>query len=93
MIIFRFLKLFKKIHKFLSVVSYFTTRSWNFKSYNAQKLCARMSEKDRELFFCNLRDLDWSEFFDHYMLGIRTYLLKDPESTLPAAKVRYNRYV
>lgn len=87
----RMIKIYNKIHKYSSVISYFATQSWNFKSENVNNLCNRMSDKDKQLFFCNLKELKWSEFFMFYCRGIRLHIVKDTEDTIPEAKVRFNR--
>lgn len=50
-----------------------------------------MSERDREIFFCNLKELDWDEFFQFYCLGIRRYIIKDSDDTIPEARVKFVR--
>lgn len=50
-----------------------------------------MSKEDKELFFCDLRKIDWDEYFKEYIKGIRLYLLQDPLETLEAARVKWSR--
>lgn len=50
-----------------------------------------MSDDDKRIFFCDLRQLDWQDYFIEYFKGIRIYLIKDPEDTLKAARVKYQR--
>lgn len=84
-------KAYTKIHKFSAVISYFSTREWVFKSQNVQKLVAKMSDKDRKIFFCDLNDLDWDFFFQSYLRGVRVYLIQDPMDTLPEARKKWIR--
>lgn len=85
------LKVYKKIHTFTNVIAYFSTRSWDFKSHRIRNLISQMSEDDKKIFNCDLRTLDWEEFFPDYMAGIRTYLIKEPLDNLDQAKVRYKK--
>ncbi|EFA05024.1 fatty acyl-CoA reductase wat [Tribolium castaneum] len=87
----KMLRIYKKIHKFTSVISYFSTRTWIFQSSNVQKMIERMSEADQKIFFCDLKKLDWNKFFATYLRGIRIYLLQDPIETLEEAHIRWNR--
>lgn len=47
-----------------------------------------MSPVDRQLFFCDVRELDWIEFGKTYSMGLRQWSIHDPISTLPEAKRR-----
>ncbi|XP_060533075.1 fatty acyl-CoA reductase wat-like [Cylas formicarius] len=84
-------KVYKKIHKFSDVISYFATRSWKIQSARVHQLISKMSGEDQDLFFCDLRKLDWNEFYLSYLRGVRVYLLKDPMDTLPQARKRWSR--
>lgn len=84
-------KVYNKIHKYTNVISYFSTQNWTFQVDNMHRLCDRMSPQDKELFFCDLKKLNWSEFFINYCKGIRLYIIKDPDDTIPEARVRFTR--
>lgn len=87
------MKAYKKIHKFCNVIAYFSTRHWEFRSERIKAICEDMSKEDKEIFFCDLRKIDWDEYFKEYIKGIRLYLLKDPLATLEAARIKWNRFV
>ncbi|KAJ8916661.1 hypothetical protein NQ315_000306 [Exocentrus adspersus] len=87
----KMMKIYAKIHKFSTVISYFCTRQWVFKSENVRRLLAKMSNDDKATFFCDLRELDWDLFFQHYLRGVRVYLVHDPMDTLPEAMRKWNR--
>lgn len=87
----RLVKAYKKIHKFCNVIAYFSTRHWEFRSERVRAICEDMSKEDKELFFCDLRKIDWDEYFKEYIKGIRLYLLQDPLETLEAARVKWSR--
>lgn len=52
-----------------------------------------MTLKEKNIFFSDLKDLDWVAYFDDYAKGARVYLTQDPLDTLDVAKIRYKRYV
>ncbi|XP_023160221.1 fatty acyl-CoA reductase wat-like [Drosophila hydei] len=87
----RLLNTYKKIHKFMNVISYFSTRDWDFRINNIQSLWSRMSNVDKDEFFFDMQQLDWDFFLQQYFRGIRKYLLKDPLETMPKALVKWNR--
>ncbi|XP_018318580.1 fatty acyl-CoA reductase wat [Agrilus planipennis] len=87
----RLIKVYKKIHKFCAVISYFSTRSFEFGSKRVRSMIRNMTEQDQKIFFCDLRKLDWDEFFLEYTEGIRVYLIGDPIETLEAAKIRWRK--
>lgn len=88
---FSLLKTYKKIHRFMDVIEYFSMRQWEFPMDNMNNLWAALTPRDQELFNFDISKLDWDVFLHHYYLGIRQYLLKDPMETIPAATARYKR--
>ncbi|KAF5284905.1 hypothetical protein FQA39_LY16860 [Lamprigera yunnana] len=87
----RLLKIYKKIHRFTAVISYFCTRNWNFKSSRYQCILRKMTAEDRQLFFHDLKELNWDEYFTEYIKGIRVHLIGDPLHTMDAAKSKWLR--
>lgn len=85
------LKAYRKIHKFSTVISYFSTQSWTFKRDNVMKLYNAMSDDDNKIFFCDIRKIDWHKYFKTYIKGVRVYLSGDSLDTLELAKVRMKR--
>ncbi|KAK9884343.1 hypothetical protein WA026_005293 [Henosepilachna vigintioctopunctata] len=86
------LKVYKKIHKFIDVLSYFTTRNFEFQSTRVRNLIQKMSSEDQKIFFCDLKELDWNVYFKVYLKGVRVYLLQDDMKTLDDALVRWRRF-
>lgn len=89
----RLLNTYKKIHRFMHVIEYFSMRQWDFQIDNVRNLWHRLSDKDKDIFFFDMTQLDWDLFLQQYFRGIRQYLLHDPLDTIPQALVRWNRYV
>ncbi|XP_066585304.1 fatty acyl-CoA reductase wat-like [Prorops nasuta] len=87
----RLLKIYKKIHRFMDVLNYFTTKEWKFGNERLKSLVCKMSKEDRANFLCDMMEVDWDLFFQTYILGIRLYLIKDPMETLPQARVKWQR--
>lgn len=89
----RLVTMYKKINKFSDVIQYFCTNEWTFTNENIRKLWASMNSCDRQLFFMNIADICWLDYFKSYMKGIRIYLVKDDLGTLSEAKIKKNRFV
>lgn len=89
----RLLKIYKKIHKFMDVLNYFTLKEWDFTNDNVKALHKKMTPEDRENFHCNMMEVCWDTYFQTYIVGIRVYLIKDPLDTLPEARVKWQRYI
>lgn len=87
----KMLKVYKKIHKFSSVLSYFCTREIKFCNTSTQQLWNRTSDIDKKLFPFSMREINWNEYFDDYMPGIRRYLLKESDETVPQARIKWKR--
>ncbi|KAL0100178.1 hypothetical protein PUN28_019540 [Cardiocondyla obscurior] len=87
----RLLKVYKKIHKFMDVLNYFSTQEWKFTNERLHMLMSKLTFKDREQFYCDIRKVDWNTYFETYIRGIRVYLIKDPLDTLPQARIKWQR--
>ncbi|KDR09346.1 hypothetical protein L798_15114, partial [Zootermopsis nevadensis] len=84
--------IYKKIHKFVDVISYFSTQQWKFTNDNVQTLWKRMSPEDQKLFDFNIANIDWQSVFRDSMQGLRIYVAQETTDTIEDAKKRYRRY-
>jgi alcohol-forming fatty acyl-CoA reductase len=76
----------KKIYTGLGVLQFFTTRRWEFKSENFQKLQETLSAEENEIFRTSTLNIDNEEYIKQCILGGRQYCLKEPLTTLPKAR-------
>ncbi|CAB3260052.1 unnamed protein product [Arctia plantaginis] len=60
----------------LSVLSYFCTREIIFRNEKTQELWEKTSEVDKKLYPFSMAEINWDEYFDEYLAGIRRYLFK-----------------
>lgn len=80
-------KIFRKFDQAASVLETFTMGQWTFANDNRLTLINDlMGKKDKELFDCDLKSLDWQEFCKGYVLGSRRFLLKEPIENLEVAR-------
>ncbi|XP_069685499.1 fatty acyl-CoA reductase wat-like isoform X2 [Periplaneta americana] len=80
---------YKKIHKFVDVISYFSVQQWKFTNYNTQAMWKQLNPLDRELFNFNMADVEWEKTFELCMQGLRTHIGQDPPDNLEYARKRY----
>ncbi|KAI5725359.1 hypothetical protein M8J77_014481 [Diaphorina citri] len=85
------LKIYSKLTKAQYTLSYFSLRSWTWKNANVIDLWTRLSDKDQDLFFFDVAQLDWDHYCKALLLGLRVYLVKDGIHTLPAARRKWQR--
>ncbi|XP_046742043.1 fatty acyl-CoA reductase wat-like [Diprion similis] len=82
---------YKRIHKFSTVIRYFTLRQWRFSNNSVLRLWDKLSSADQSVFDFNVAGLNWEDYTYSHVRGIRVYLVKDPLDTLPAAAAKYTR--
>ncbi|KAF4519231.1 hypothetical protein B566_EDAN009792 [Ephemera danica] len=78
--------LYGKIAQFTDILSYFTTRQWEFSDHNVRALHASLNEVDKVTFPFDISSLRWEPYLNEYMAGIRVHLLKEQPENLPAAR-------
>ncbi|XP_075543404.1 fatty acyl-CoA reductase 1-like isoform X2 [Dermacentor variabilis] len=77
-----FVAKYRKAISGMDATSFYTTNSWIFRSDNVMELMNDMSPTDKQLFDIDVRKLDWCQYWDNYMLGIRKYLFKVEDTEL-----------
>lgn len=82
---------YRKLHKFVDVISYFSMQSWTFRDNNTRSLLTKMSKHDKSLFRFDIAKLDWDEYFKRHVRGIRNYIIHDSEKTIPEGKKHMQR--
>lgn len=88
-------KIAKRFRMAADVGSYFVIHEWNFENKNVQRIirAARQTQIDAQEFDCDLTNLDWDAYIESYMMGIRTFVLKDSIKSLPAARKKLQKIV
>ncbi|KAK9875945.1 hypothetical protein WA026_011047 [Henosepilachna vigintioctopunctata] len=86
-------KIYKKIHKFNSALSLFSTNEWTFRNDNTVSLWNSLSKIDKKIFCFSLapEHFNWNDYLSNLGGGVRLYLLKEDFSTIPAATAKYKR--
>eukprot|EP01119_Soliformovum_irregulare_P011684 TRINITY_DN2952_c0_g1_i1.p1 TRINITY_DN2952_c0_g1~~TRINITY_DN2952_c0_g1_i1.p1 ORF type:complete len:572 (-),score=151.65 TRINITY_DN2952_c0_g1_i1:42-1637(-) len=69
----------QKVSKAVDSLTHFTANSWHFISKNADQLQLELNEDDRNLYFQDVRVIDWDVYFMVMLHGMRRYILKEGE--------------
>ncbi|KAL0121371.1 hypothetical protein PUN28_006710 [Cardiocondyla obscurior] len=87
------LNAYKKIHKFSSVIAYFSTQYWRFNNDAVVNLWNRVSLADQQIFNFNIDNLDWEPYMKYMIHGLRANLINDPisEKSLKEGKKKYRK--
>lgn len=88
-------KLAKRFQLAADTGTYFAMHEWNFETGNIRRLirAARETQLDANEFNCDLSPMDWDEYMEKYMMGIRTFILKDDISSLPSARRKLKKII
>ncbi|XP_049638841.1 fatty acyl-CoA reductase 2-like [Suncus etruscus] len=82
----RILNIMNRILKTISMLEYFWTHCWEWSMKNTEMLMAELSPEDQQVFNFDVRQLDWLEYIENYVIGVKQYLLKEDMSGIPKAK-------
>uniref|UniRef100_A0A336KQE3 Fatty acyl-CoA reductase n=1 Tax=Culicoides sonorensis TaxID=179676 RepID=A0A336KQE3_CULSO len=77
-----------RVYQGLELLSFFTTRIWDFKSPNYASLQNTLSEDDKKDFNMYTDDVDVYDYLKTVILGGRQFCLKEPLSSLPKARMQ-----
>lgn len=72
----------------MKLLEFFSTHSWKFATNNVFSLHESLSMEDQRKFPFKMDNFDWHEYIENYGLGLRRYVMKDPDSTIPLALKR-----
>ncbi|CAB3379948.1 Hypothetical predicted protein [Cloeon dipterum] len=84
-------KICQKTMRSANAGEFFATHQWNFAASLMEKLAAHQTELDRKLFPVNVRTINWEQYINTYVIGIRKFILKDDMSSLNRARSRLKK--
>lgn len=85
------IKLQTRISQGLDVLNFFTMRNWVFRSEKFQAINKELSPEEYKMFFIDTESVPDSfedQFLRNCLLGGRLYLLKEPLTTIPKARIQ-----
>ncbi|XP_006867048.1 PREDICTED: fatty acyl-CoA reductase 2 [Chrysochloris asiatica] len=87
----RMTKLMNRLLRTTSLTEYFINHSWEWSTYNTEMLMFQLSPEDQKVFNFDVRPLDWMEYIENYVLGIKMYLLKEDMAGIPEARQHFKK--
>lgn len=78
-----------KMHYALDLMKYFATRSWEFETNGLVSLMNALKGRDREIFDVDISSIDSDYAISQIWYGVRKYLLREDEKTIPMARIKY----
>lgn len=78
----------KRIFVGMHVLQYFTTRKWRFNNQKTIELTNKLNEKEQKIFYISNVKPDKMKYLVETLLGARQYVMKEPLSTLPKARMQ-----
>ncbi|CAH0712942.1 unnamed protein product, partial [Brenthis ino] len=78
-------RLHRNVWNSLQRLERFIFTEWMFHNTKTRELNELLSKVDKELFYIDIQTIVWQEYFVNLHLGVRKYLNKESEKTLPAA--------
>ncbi|XP_055475263.1 fatty acyl-CoA reductase 2-like [Psammomys obesus] len=87
----RMTKLMNRLLKTISMLEYFINNSWEWSTNNTEMLLSELSPEDQRVFNFDVRQLNWLEYIENYVLGVKKYLLKEDLAGVPKARQHLRR--
>lgn len=85
------IKIQKRISQGLDVLQFFTMRNWIFTSEKFKEINKKISQDEYQMFFIDTESIPDSyeeQFVKNCLLGGRIYILKEPLSNIPKARIQ-----
>ncbi|XP_053203007.1 fatty acyl-CoA reductase 1-like [Panonychus citri] len=84
-------QVYQKVHRAMNALEYFTTNEWTFRNENFVNLMKSLEPDDFTKFSLDVGSINWCDYIENYILGVRKYLLKEDPATLPKARKNIKR--
>jgi alcohol-forming fatty acyl-CoA reductase len=65
--------------------------NFRFETIKLQEIFTELDDKDQKTFNFDHKTIDWEKYQDNGMRGIRKFLLKEDESTMPKAQKKLKK--
>ncbi|XP_055627972.1 fatty acyl-CoA reductase wat-like [Toxorhynchites rutilus septentrionalis] len=81
--------LYRKVQQFAEVLQFFTTNEWEFENTRMRQVYDSMVQDDKEYFPADVKAIDWGDYFNIYLLGLRKYIIGESLDNLEQARRRH----
>jgi fatty acyl-CoA reductase len=84
-------QIYKKLHRSVDTMNYFTKRSWEWTHENPDILRGAMTPEDIQSFYFDPRPIHWQTYLENFCMGTRKYVLKEDVCNLPTARAHIRK--
>lgn len=70
-------KLEKKVQFLHEAFEFFTNNEWIFDTRNLEQIYDLMNEEEKQIFFLDVREIDYNSYFQYFMYGMHKWILKE----------------
>jgi len=88
----KLVQMYGKADRAMTLLEFYTMRQWKVRCDNVTSLVEQMAPHDLRLFDCDIRRLDWIQYFETYVLGVRRFIHKESLDNLPKARQMLTRF-
>ncbi|XP_050292855.1 putative fatty acyl-CoA reductase CG5065 [Anthonomus grandis grandis] len=85
------LKVQEKLTKAADCLEYFTMQEWEFDDENVRALSFTLNEQDKKDFCFDVAKINWENYLENYVLGIRRFIFKEDSSSIPTARKQISK--
>lgn len=88
----QFSRMQQKLKHAQQLQDYFFQNQWDFHNGKLKRICDKLSNKDKEIFFCDESVMDWDIYFKNYVLGIKKFILNENMEAFEENRKNYNKF-
>lgn len=82
----KLIRTYRKLFKAVDMLEYFTARGWHFQSQMILNLLSDLSPKDKQTFDIDVTHINWHEYLEAYIIGVKKYILKEQMCNVTKAR-------
>lgn len=89
--IFIYFRLWALSHRYYDTVNrtcFFMNNDWVFINNNVELMWNSLNITDQRMFCFDMKEMDWTQYFDGIYKGVRLYLFKEDDRVLESARVK-----
>jgi hypothetical protein len=81
----------EKFCELINVMTPFINNEWNITNKNVQRMWNCLNKTDQQIFMFNMKEFDWTTYFNVIYKGVRSNLFKEDDSFLKGAHIKKER--
>ncbi|XP_065070979.1 fatty acyl-CoA reductase 1-like [Rhopilema esculentum] len=85
-------RFYDRMEKAVKTLEFFTIKGWSWTGDNFLALSDAIPEEEKKIFNFDMTTIQWDEYIEIFVLGIKQYLMKDRLENLAKARWQVTRY-